>query len=186
MYQQQLLQLARLVDLPHAAIARHLHLSPVQVTRWYKGDRPVPKKYRQALWELVHDATLAFLRSGKADVWPDPTTSGRSLIGQLLEKSQGVPPLRRQIEALLFPLTLADLEQHGHGPSEAIESVFVALEAIHALPLRERRKPATVARLRELATYLQVYSAQLERLGPLLDVLEEDDHGTETREFDGP
>ena len=182
MHSQQLLELAALVGLTRAGMARQFGLTAVQVTRWATGTRPVPKKYRQALWQLVYDATLAFLRSGQADVWPTPPQGGLLSLSRHWE----VPPLRRQIEALLFPLTLADVEQHGHGPSAAIESVFVALEAIHALPLHERRKPATVARLRELATYLHIYSEQLERLGPLLDLFEEDDHGSETAEPDGP
>ena len=68
-----LLAIARLIGLSQADIARHLGITPVQVTRWAKGTRPLPPKHLDAFCNLVCMAGEEFIESGKADVWPEGT-----------------------------------------------------------------------------------------------------------------
>lgn len=182
MHYQQLLELAALVGLSRVALARHFGLSAVQVTKWATGTRPVPRKYRQELWEMIHDAAEAFLRSGAADVWPFPAPAG--LAG--LSRHYEAPPLRRLLEAQLEDVTLVHAEQRCQGLTAWIMSTCAALDELRRLAPAEIRKPATTARVHELAIRLVVFSEELARLAPRMDDAEEDDDGTETREPDGP
>ena len=56
-----LLEMARTVGLSQADIARHLGITPIQVTRWVHGTRPVPAKHRQRLAALVFTTIHALL-----------------------------------------------------------------------------------------------------------------------------
>lgn len=172
MYHLKLLAIARLVGLTQADIARHLGITPIQVSRWSKGTRPLPSKHLQAFWNLVLTTLGDFVESGKADIWPE----GRPVL------AMGLPsPFRQQLETLLDELCLEYVEMHGKGPSAWLESTFVALDALPR-DLKELRKPANTAKLIELGRDLTVYGTMLEQIGPIQDLLEETDHANDSRE----
>lgn len=173
MYHLKLLEIARLVGLTQADIARHLGITPVQVTRWAKGTRPLPPKHLEDLWHLVYTAVETFIASGKADVWPE----GFPILAMLTQPT----PFRRQLETLLDELSVSYLELHGEGPSAWIESTFVALDALPREP-KALRKPGYADTLIKLGRDLTFYGTLLKQIGPIQDLLEETDHANDSRE----
>ena len=173
MYHLKLLEIARLVGLTQADIARHLGITPIQVTRWAKGTRPLPPKHLDALWNLVYTALEKFIESGKADVWP----AGSPTLATL-----GRPtPFRQQLETLLDELSVAYLERRGEGPSTWIASTLVALDALPRDP-KALRKPGYAEKLIELGRDLTFYGTLLKQIGPIQDLLEERDNANDARE----
>lgn len=172
-----LLAMARLFGLSQADIARHLGITPVQVTRWAKGTRPLPLKHFDALCNLVCMAGEDLLESGKADVWPDGTPTLATL--------GGPAPVRQALETLLDEITLKYMERHDQGPSAQILSILVALDAFPREE-QELRKPGNTARLIELGRDLMLAGQQLEQSTSIQTLLEGLYHANDALESHEP
>lgn len=174
MFHLRILAFAGAVGLTQADIARHLGITPIQVSRWSKGTRPLPAKHLDALWNLVYTKLRDFIASGKADVWPEDAST--------LEKL-GPNPFRQELEKMIHALWLEYMELRDQGPSAWIESTFVALDALPR-DAKALRKPANTAKLIELGRALTHYGTLLSQIGPIQDLLEETDHANNARESD--
>ena len=165
MYQQKLLDIARCVGLSQGAVARHLGITAIQVSRWTHGKRPLPQKHLEKFWRLIMDTLQDFLDAGQADRGED----GQPIRGFTAGEKT---PFRRDLETRLHDLQVEYLEIHGTGPSAWIESTFVALDALPRDP-RELRKPANAARMIKLGNDLVRYGKLVALVGAMQDLLEE-------------
>ena len=170
MFHRRVLAFADAVGITKAEIARHLGITPIQVSRWSKGTRPLPAKHLDAIWNLFYMKLRDFLESGKADVWLEDTRSN---------------PFRQELEQMILALWLEYMELRDQGPSAWIASTFVALDALPR-DAKVLRKPANTAKLIELGRALTHYGALLSHIGPIQDLLEETAHANDARESDEP
>jgi hypothetical protein len=168
MHPGKLLDIARCVGLSQVAVARHLGITAIQVSRWTHGKRPLPQKHLEKFWRLIMDKLQDFLESGQADLGENGKPRRGLTAG---EKT----PFRRDLEALLLDLQIEYLELRGTGPSAWIESTFVALDALPRDP-KELRKPANAARMIKLGRDIVRYGELLEHIGPIQTLLEETQH----------
>jgi transcriptional regulator with XRE-family HTH domain len=173
----KLLAIARLVGLTQTDIARHLDITPIQISRWAKGTRPLPPKHEGALCNLVCLAGEKFIESGKADIWPE----GMPTLATL----GGPTPLRQLLETLLDEIVQDYMERHGQGPSAQMLSALVALDALPR-DEQELRKPANTAKLIELGRALMLAGQQLEQRTSIQTLLEGIYHANDARESDEP
>jgi len=167
MHPQKLLALATALDISQADIARHLGIGRIQVVRWATGKRPMPTKYREAVWEFLREAFHRRLATGKA-----PEQRGLT--------AGWIPPQTEPIFQAVTALSLEHAEMHGAGPTAVIGSVREALAALPDDP-KELRKPANTLRLLELCGQLTDASILLAKIGPLQDALEERNNANDTK-----
>lgn len=169
MYHLKLLEIARLLGLSQGEIARHLGITPIQVSRWVKGKRPLPEKHLTPLWRFVMDAVQDFLDAGKADVGPDGLPLPISLATAGTKTA-----FRRQVETLMRDLTLEYAEECGIGPSAQLASTFVALDAFPRDP-KAQRKRDNAMKLIELGRTLTECGTMLARMSFMPDAMEDAD-----------
>ena len=163
---QKLLALATSLDISQADIARHLGIGRTKVVRWATGKRPIPTKYREAVWEFIREAFHRRLAAGKSQ--QRGLTAG------------WIAPQVEQIFHAVTELGIEHAELHGEGPTAQIASVRMALNALPDDP-KELRKPANTLRLLELCEQLTDASILLAKIGPLQDELEERNDANDTK-----
>jgi transcriptional regulator with XRE-family HTH domain len=174
MLASKLIEAANLVGLSQSDIARHFGITRSQVHLWARNKRVVPKRYREALVTL-------FLEAHKRAL--DQETRQPVSLREAAQMAEGLPikprpptPLQTRIHALCDAWLAENLEVHGLGPTASVHGVLEALEAYKTMAPAEMRKPANAQRLQVLGAYLQEYATMLNRIGPMEDILEEDEH----------
>ena len=134
MYHLKLLEIARLVGLTQADIARHLDISICPGDALGEGHTAAPTQ--------APGRPLAPRLYGTGNVCR--VGEGRCMAcGGIDAGDPGKPPFRQQLEALLDELSVAYLEIRDEGPSTWIASTLVALDA---LPQRFESAPQTRVR----------------------------------------
>jgi transcriptional regulator with XRE-family HTH domain len=171
----KLLELASLVGLSQSDIARHFGITRSQVHLWARNKRVVPKRYRDALVTLVLEETCGCIDLAARQ----PMSLGEAAqisAGSPLPKPRLRERLVTQVRTLLDDWRAENLEAHGLGPTTSVFGVLEALESYKAMTPADMRKPANAQRLQALGAYLQEYATILNRIGPMEDILEEDEH----------
>ena len=188
MHGVKLLTLANVVGLSQSAIASHFGITRVQVHRWAHGQRPIPQHYLAPLMELVYQAYKRYdaALGQTGDAFRQFFVQGEELfegsVSDLLDPTfHELRAVRTKHRALVRELLEQCIEENmelrGEGATASIASILVALEAFKDVRPTDLRKPIHAERLAELARSLAVYADIAGQLGPLLEIVtEEQDH----------
>ncbi len=166
MHGVKLLALADIVGLSQSAIAAHFGINRSQVNRWARGQRQIPQRFLSSLMDLVFQAAKCSL----AQLTPNGFIT--------LAEIRDLPTretLCTQITELLLECINENMELDRRGPTASVASTLVALEAFQGMSPADMRKPVNTQRLVELATYLLTYGKMVSQLGPILDLVSEED-----------
>ncbi|TMA61104.1 MAG: helix-turn-helix transcriptional regulator [Deltaproteobacteria bacterium] len=174
MLASKLIEAANLAGLSQSDIARHFGITRSQVNLWARNKRVVPKRYREALVTLFIEAYKCAL--GQTTRQPVSLREAAQMAEGLPIKPRPPTPLQTRMHALCDAWLTENLEAHGLGPTASVHGVLEALEAYKAMTPAEMRKPANAQRLQALGAYLQDYANMLKRIGPIEDIIEEDEH----------